>query len=241
MNKFSFKIIFILFLALLPVLVNAQKKRNKYSGVTNLRQFDKQKMHFGFSLGYNSSSYASENNRSVDTLTVLEVQKMPGFNVHLLSVYHFSKNVKLKFDPGIAFQARNVEYTRYSPVLEESFFEAKPIESTVLELPLTFKLRTNRIGNFAAAVLLGGKFNYDFDSQSTVVDDTVLKVYPQDYAATAGVGIDFFLQYFKLGLELQYAHGFNDLLVHDTAPSATPISYLQSRVWTFKICFEGSW
>lgn len=235
----------ILLLVTSPFVVSAQKKRGKKktqnTGVMNLRNFDKQKVHFGFSLGYNKATYAYENSLTNDSLAILEVNPDPGFNIGLVSVLHLSENVKLKFMPDISFQSRTAEYTFLSPVTEEFSLETKPVESTLIQFPLLFKLRTNRINNFAAAVLIGGKYGLDIASQEGVIDDEVLKTRSKDISAEAGIGLDFFLQYFKLGLELKYAHGFNDLLVHDNILYSDPFTYFQSRVWTFTVTFEGSW
>lgn len=206
----------------------------------NLRNFDQQKVHFGFSLGYNNATYAFRHNRINDTIKVLEVDNNPGFNIGLVSVYHASENVKLKFMPEISFQRRLVEY-EYDERNEDRTRDSKEIESTIINLPLLLKLRTQRINNFAAAILLGGNYGIDVASQEDVKELTILKAKSEDLSAVAGVGLDFFLQYFKLGLELKYAHGFYDLLVHDGSEFSRPIDYLQSRVWTFTITFEGSW
>lgn len=239
-------ILLFLILASAPLVGVAQKKKGKRktqnTGIMNLRNFDRQKIHFGFSLGYNNAAYDYENSLLNDTLAVLEVNPDPGFNIGLISVLHLSENVKLKFMPDISFQSRTAEYTYYSPVVEDFLpTELKPVESTFLNFPLLFKLRTNRINNFAAAVLVGGKYGLDIASQENVVDETVLKTRSKDLAAEAGVGLDFFLQYFKLGLELKYAHGFNDMLVQDNIEYSIPFDYFQSRVWTFTVTFEGSW
>lgn len=251
--KINFHIVLVLLLFVsTPFLASAQKKKGKRktknTGVMNLQKFDRQKVHFGFLLGYNKAGYDFRNNFSNDTISILEVEPTPGFNIGLISVLHFNKNMKLKFMPNVAFQRRDVEYTFDERFLlvdnNKDLTQTKPIESTIIEFPLLFKLRTNRIDNFAAALLIGGSYGIDIASQKNVVDLTVLRANDQILSAEAGVGLDFFLQYFKLGLELKYAHGFNDLLISD-APSysvySSPIDYFKSRVWTFSITFEGSW
>ena len=249
-----YKCLTLLLLIAAPFFVSAQKKgktKTKNSGVTNLRNFDRQKVHFGFSLGYNKAGYGFNNNLSDTTLKILEITPNPGFNIGLIAVYHISENVKLKFMPDISFQRRVVEYTfdttNYIFQPREFFLKSKAIESTVIEFPLTLKLRTNRIGNFAAAILVGGKYSIDTQSQKDVIDrgsdpyTRILKANDKDLSAELGVGLDFFLQYFKFGLELKYAHGFNDMLIHDNSIYSNPLDYLQSRMWTFNITFEGSW
>jgi hypothetical protein len=48
-------------------------------------------------------------------------------------------------------------------------------------------------------------------------DGPFVRLYPLDFFAEFGVGIDFFLQYFKFSPELKVSVGFRDVLVHDPA------------------------
>ncbi|MFP5471502.1 MAG: porin family protein [Bacteroidia bacterium] len=235
------KIVVVLFLICLSVNVFAQKKSNKYSSVENLRTFDNQKFHFGFLLGYNNSSYKLKNNLTNDTLNILEVENRPGFDIGLVSVYHISKNVKLRFTPNISFQDKQVEYTFFSPTLEKSTQDNQVIESTFIEFPLTLKLRTNRIKNFAAGILLGGKYAIDAASQKDKEDLGVpfLKTQEKDVSMIIGGSFDFFLEYFKFGVEIKYNHGFNNMLFQDQNIYSSPLDYLFSRVWSVTLTFEG--
>lgn len=235
------KVVGLCFLILLSFGLNAQRKTNKYAGVENLRTFDNQKFHFGFLLGYNNSSYKLKNNLSNDTLNVLEVENRPGFDIGLVSVYHISKNVKLRFTPNISFQDKQVEYTFFSPTLEKSIQDNQVIESTFIEFPLTLKLRTNRIKNFAAGILLGGKYAIDAASQKDKEDLGIpfLKTQDKDVSMIIGGSFDFFLEYFKFGVEIKYNHGFNNMLFQDRNIYSSPLDYLFSRVWSVTLTFEG--
>lgn len=234
-------IIFIWFF--LPALVIAQRKSNKYPSTEQLKAFDNQKFHFGFSLGYNNASYLLSRNYNNTTIKALEIQNMPGFDIGLISVYHISKNLKLKFVPTISFQDRLVQYDFVEFNSGSVQLQDQKIESTIIEFPVLLKVRTNRIQNFAAALLLGGKYYIDANSDKNVFDTEnlqFLKTQDQDYAMIIGGGFDFFLEYFKLGLELKYNHGFNNMLFQDHNYYSDPIKSLYSRVWTFTITFEGS-
>jgi hypothetical protein len=235
------KIAGLAFFLVFSMSIHAQRQSNKYSSVENLRTFDNQKFHFGFLLGYNNSSYKLKNNLSNDTLTVLEVENRPGFDIGLVSVYHISTNVKLRFTPNISFQDKQVEYTFFSPTLETSKQDNQVIESTFIEFPLVFQLRTNRIKNFAAGILLGGKYSIDAASQKDKEDLGIpfLKTQDKDVSMIIGGSFDFFLEYFKFGVEIKYNHGFNNMLFQDHNIYSSPLDYLFSRVWSVTLTFEG--
>jgi hypothetical protein len=207
----------------------------------NLRTFDEKKFHFGFSLGYNNSSYKLKNNYSNSELHILEVENLPGFDIGLVSVYHISKNIKLRFTPYISFQDKQVEYHFFQGKDKPLLIDNQRIESTLIEFPLVLKLRTNRIGDFASAVLLGGKYGIDAASQKEKEDagKPFLKTENIDYGIIIGAGFDFFLQYFKFGVEIKYNHGLNNMLFKENSIYANPLDYMRSRVWTFTITFEG--
>jgi len=222
------------------VLVFSQKVAHKYSGLQQLRTFDQQTFHFGFSLGFNQLTYKVGRPLPNNQLPVLESNPRPGFDIGLVSVYHISKNLKLRFTPNISFQDNIVEYT----FLDGNSFkkETQQIEPTFIYFPLLLKIRTNRINNFASAILLGGQYGLDAASQKDKVDTKevqFLKTTDKDYAAVVGVGFDFFLEYFKFGIEIKYNHGFSNLLLQDYNKYSSPLDYLKSRLWTFTITFEG--
>lgn len=241
--KFSKSVIILVVLSL-PIFGFSQRKSNKFPSIEQLRSFDDQKFHFGFSLGYNNSSYKMHRNYINPSLISLEIQNNPGFDIGLVSVYHISKNLKLRFVPTISFQDRLFQYDFLETFDSGSVtLENQSIESTFINLPLLLKLRTNRIKNFAAAVLLGGQYSIDAASDKDVFDTPTiqyLKTQDIDYSMIIGGGFDFFLEYFKLGLELKYNHGFANMLFQDHNFYSDPINSLYSRVWTFTITFEGS-
>ncbi|MDA8715491.1 hypothetical protein N9M27_06360, partial [Flavobacteriales bacterium] len=66
-----------------------------------------------------------------------------------------------------------------------------------------------------------------------------LKIKKPDYSFELGVGTDFFLQYFKFGLELKYSMGFPNALIQENNQWSRPIDSLRNQMWLFSITFEG--
>jgi hypothetical protein len=207
----------------------------------NLSKYDRNMFHFGFSLGMNYSDIAVkgvENIQSLDSVYVVEPKGAVGFNLGIVSDMRLGEHFNLRFIPGISFVGRGMNYTLYEqdtvPVLYE-----KVVNSVYLEVPLYFKFRSRRINNWRIYLLAGGKFMYDMATKEEVEsEEIILKMKREDYTWDLGVGTDFYLEYFKLSLEVRMAFGLNNLLVEDQTVFTSSIQSLKSKTFMFSIYFE---
>jgi hypothetical protein len=92
--------------------------------------------------------------------------------------------------------------------------------------------------------MIGGfKYTLDLasqkDARNTVPGQEVIKLNNQDFGYEAGAGIDFFLPYFKFGIELKMAMGMRNLLVRDQTIYAQALDRLNSKVFLISLTFEG--
>lgn len=235
-------------LALVALLAGPSLARAQSSGgvkVENLPNFDLRRFHFGFLLSYNTSDfYTRLRSRApfTDSLLVLNHQRRPGFNLGIVASLNMGRNLSLRFLPTLSFQERILEYQFRASTGETEFF-LKPVESTYLEFPLLVKLRSDRINNFAVYLIGGGKFSIDMASQKDVNqaldDETIIKLAKYDYSAEVGGGFDFFLQYFKFGIELKTGIGIPNLLVRDGTRFDLPLDGLRSKTYVLTFTFEG--
>lgn len=211
----------------------------------NLPYFERHKFHFGFTLGGNSAGFRVDYDlTSIDSLISIQAESQGGFNIGIVSSYRFNEHLTLRFLPTLAFAQRNVTYIFQSTVLDINETDTRIVESTYIMFPVLFKFRSARYNNFAAYMLGGGNFAYDLSSQfdidnNVIVPEQVLKVQRQNWFAEVGFGTDFFLEYFKLSLELKYSHGLNDIFIKDDSYWAFPISGIKAQMITFSVHFEG--
>ncbi|MFM9986123.1 MAG: outer membrane beta-barrel protein [Flavobacteriales bacterium] len=241
--RYHLRITFIaaILLLLCTVVSNAQKIK----GHENLGNFDNRMYHFGFLLSYNQSSFFIDYKPDFtfqDSLLGIDNVPQAGFNLALLASFNPIKNVNLRFIPGLSFQDRGLNYRFLkSDGTTETFL--KRTESVWLEFPLLLKLRTNRVNNFSAYALIGGKLGLDMQSQkdvsSAVAGNIVVKLQDRDASIDAGGGFDFFLPYFKFGIELKTAFGMKDVLIHEVNQFADPIARLRTRTFVLSFTFEG--
>jgi len=214
-------------------------------GRENLPSFDSRYYHFGFLLSANTSSFFIDNKADFtfnDSLLGIENVPQSGFNLALLASFNPIKNVNLRFVPGLSFQDRGLNYTFLTADNKVETF-LKRTESVWLQFPLALKLRTNRVGNFAAYALIGGSYGIDMQSQKdvdeAVAGKIVVKLQKTDMTIDAGGGFDFFLPFFKFGIEMKTCFGTESILIQENNQFTDPISKLRTRTFVLSLCFEG--
>jgi len=144
----------------------------------------------------------------------------PGFHVHALSNLRLARNFDLRFTPGISFGGiREITYTfkdNQSTMIDPEDNPVR-IESNFLEFPFLFKYKSERLNNFRP-FLIGG-MNTRLDLAATKKtwgrsrkENNLVLVKPLDFYYEMGVGMDFYLQYFKFAIELKYSVGLVNVL-----------------------------
>jgi hypothetical protein len=222
----------------------AQKSGAK---ISNLGGFDTRNYHFGVQLSVNSADFYMDRRFDPmfqDSLISLQNISQPGFNIAIIGSLHFNKNWSLRIIPGISPKERKISYN-YLESDGSTLTYDKIVSSFYIDVPLLLKYRTDRINNFAAYVIAGGQLSRDMASQEKVknelasLEDQVIKIERLDYLINAGGGFDFFLPYFKFGLEVKMVYGLKNLLIQDNTQFSTPIESLKSRNFILSFTFEG--
>ncbi len=211
----------------------------------HLPNFDQRRFHFGFLLAYNTADFFLKLNPqaySRDSVLAIDHLRKPGFNLGIIASLNMTTNLSVRFLPSLSFQDRVLRYRFRNSDGSEQVFE-KPVESTYLEFPLLLKLRSDRINNFAVYVLAGGKAALDMASQkdvnNAIDDEVVVKLNRFDYAGEVGGGLDFFLPYFKFGIELKTGIGIPNLLIDDGTRFSAPLQGIRTKTYVLTFTFEG--
>lgn len=211
------KIVIILFL-FLSLKGHSQNANRMFSRdpIINLENFQKQKIHFGFFLGFNSYDY------KIDYKTVsqdIQIQKTTGFNVGLVADLRLQEYINLRFEPGLYYTQRNLHYP-------SSYFSTTPTESnklrevngTNLHFPLLLKFSSLRTGNIRPYLLGGVSATLNLASNSKSKDDnyeSLFRVNRWTKNYELGLGIDVFSEYFIFSPSIRGVFGFNDELIRD--------------------------
>lgn len=220
---------------------NGQKLLRNTS-ILNYQRGDRTLLHFGFTLGFNYMDYRAL--LSGATPYRAETGKMNvGFLVGIISELRICEDLGLRFLPGLEFATRSLAYTNVEDV--EGGKQYVYNESVYLSLPLMFKYKAKRINNFRPYLTAGSSFKYDFHNHDRLKPDKsmFLRTNRSDVFLETGVGCDFYLPYFKFGMELRFSLGLTDALVHKNDPEnpgyenyTNALKKLNARI--FSICFN---
>jgi hypothetical protein len=237
--------VFIIVLLFFAGLSSVQGQYRNKEKVKNLTEFDLNPYHFGFVLSVNTSNLAitfKDQTQFSDSLLSAQTVSQPGFNLGMLASLDMTPNWHLRFIPTLSFDERIIEYT---------FLESdgsidvlsKNVSSTYIDFPILLKYRTDRINNFAAYLIGGAAISLDVASQKDVnnnrEEEAIVKIAPTNYSAHVGFGMDFFLPYFKFGIELKSVLGFKNVLIDDMTKFSDPLESIKTRSFVISFTFEG--
>ncbi len=208
----------------------------------NLPKYDHQRIHFGFTLGLNSSNFRVQkvdDFKEQDSIYSIEPGAVMGLNLGIISNLRIGNHFDLRFIPALSFAQRNLEYNFYYPGSSGNLI-TKKIESTYLEFPLNLKFKSKRINNYRVYVLAGGRYSIDMVSQAKVQnrDKDIVKLERYDYGYEIGMGFDFYMTYFKFSPEIKMFNGLNNLLVSENTAFARPLKGLKSKIFLISFTFE---
>jgi len=142
---------------------------------------------------------------------------------------------------------RGVQYTitpliEVHPVAMNQLIQDRLIQQSKM---LNIKYKSVRVNNFSAYMIFGGAYSIDlasnagFENNSSNPNDIVVAIKRSDYMAQIGFGTDFYLEYFKFGIELKMSYGLTNVFIQDYTDFSNPISRLNSQIFTLSFTFEG--
>jgi Outer membrane protein beta-barrel domain len=199
--------------------------------IINLENFQKQRVHFGFFLGFNAYDF------KIDYKTVsedIQVKTTTGFNVGLVANLRLQEYIDLRFEPGWYYTQRILQYPK-------SYFPATPIptssdllrevNSTYLHFPLLLKFSSQRTGNIRPYLVGGVSATLNLSSNAKSIDDNYedrfrVKSWTTNYEL--GFGIDIFSEYFIFSPSIRGVFGLNDELIRDNNPDSPWTSNIES-------------
>jgi hypothetical protein len=205
--------------------------------------YDDKLLHFGFSLGFNTMDFnitPSQTFLASDSIYPEVSTLNPGINIQIVTNFRPAKYFDIRFLPGVSFGQRIIKYYKNGVLYNDQ----QRLESSFLEFPLMLKFKGDRLNNVRPYVIGGLNYRYDlagkkeFDDQKPVY----IRLKRPDLYYEFGTGMDFYLTYFKLSVELKMSNGFSDVLVKESVPGHTEffnaIEKMKSQIWVLAFHFE---
>jgi len=250
-------------LILIAFLLPSEGKTQR-SVVLNMPHYEEETFHFGFVLGVSQSfvtikpiadlsthvfdsTYIPDILPLPDSARVLTVQSKPtpGFVISIVSDMRLGNHFNLRFLPSLAFGDRDLLYTlqTYKNGDTLNLNITKKVPSTYINLPLEIKYKSKRYNNFQAYLLGGIQYTLDLASQAKKreqknQDQKIVKFNQNDFYIEAGVGFDFYNEWFKMGVELKMMYGLMDVLKREHNVYTDSIDKLSSKIFQLSFTFE---
>lgn len=208
----------LLCLVLVAGNLNAQEEKPR-----NLPAFDLKRLHFGFTVGFNTMDLGLVRNYDADEFLYADVSNvLPGFQVSIVSDLRLNANWNLRFLPGISFGSREVHFYEFNGRVPGNLADVGNADNPValgpsfLDFPLHFKYRSKRVNNYRPYLVGGLNFRYDMSAKRKGKYDNesneYIKLLPGDLYLEFGFGTDTYLRYFKFAPEIKLAVGLLNVM-----------------------------
>ncbi|GHV68379.1 hypothetical protein FACS1894199_15520 [Bacteroidia bacterium] len=214
------------------------------SHILNYQRGDRLNLHLGFSLGVNFMDYRALMSGENELRSESGSQGI-GFLVGFVSELRLSNNMGLRFMPGVEMSSRRLVFSNVPDV--EGGIVGSQVNHVYLTLPLMLKYKAKRINNYRPFITAGPSVKYDFANHAHIdpFNDIYLRTKAIDTFLEMGLGSDFYLPYFKFGVELRFSLGLFDVLNHEPDPEMPGYDHftyslkkLNARMFTIVFHFE---
>ena len=209
----------IVVILLFSVQAKAQLGKSMFTKdpIINLENFDKQRVYWGYFLGFSSFDFKTDFKRN--NAPPIEVKGHTGFNVGLVGVLRLQEYIELRFEPGLYYASRTLNYSEFTREIDA----VREVKATYIDFPLMLKFSSLRTGNVRPYLVGGVSTTLNLSSNSKSEDDNMqqkfrVKPWTQNY--TVGFGIDLYFEYFKFSPSIRGVFGFNDELIRDNDPNS---------------------
>ena len=187
-----------------------------------------------------------------DSARVLAITStpVPGFVVSIFGKVKVGKYFEIQFVPTLSFGDRTLNYDLQTFHLHSGGKDTiqfltilKKVPSTYVSFPFEIKYKALRYNNFRPYLLGGVQYSLDLASNAKKREqnnrnEKIVKFNANDVYLEAGVGFDFFNEWFKLGIELKMMYGLMDVLKHENNIYTESISSLNSKIFQLSFTFE---
>ena len=206
----------LLFLLLFSPILLAQEGMFSKDPIINKENWNKQRVHWGYYLGFNSLDF------KFDYLSVtqdIEVQSSTGFNVGLIGNLRLTEFLDFRFEPGLYITQRNLIY----PNITDPVDRLREVKSTYIFFPFLLKYSALRTGNVRPYLVGGVSTALNLGSNAKAPDDN----YNDRFRMTkwsnfyeVGFGIDLYFEYFVFSPSIRGVFSMKDELIRDNTPGS---------------------
>lgn len=227
---------------------------------------DDNNLHFGFTFQYVSAEYkilkkgafpdgkdwreVRPENWGLDItipgkFSSISSKPSKGFGIGFVVNQKVHDNVDLRLTPILVFSDKLLTY-HFEDGVQESIVKEKKLATTVVDFPLSLKIKSNRRNNFRAYMMGGVKYSMDISSKKNTnneEEDDPMEMSINNrrnfLSYEAGLGMDLYFEYFKMSPEIKLSYSFDSVMKKEKLHVfSNPIDKLMLRHVTFSLFFE---
>lgn len=215
----------------------SQKKRWVNQNNPN---YDDRKLSYGFLIGLHSTAYQIKYadrfvTQPFDSVYSVEPGWSPGFSLGFIVNYRITDLLDFRVTPKVAFYEHTLRY-RYT---DETPTEEKLVETTMVELPLLLKYKSERRGNIRMYMVGGIKPGLEASGKKDMENaSSTLGITGTNLSLEAGFGFDLYYPLFKFSPELRFSRGIVNVLENTTNRYGQPLERVNTNTVTLYLLFQ---
>lgn len=213
-------------------------------------EYDNKKVHFGYLLGLGTTNYTVKTNSTFATATDSSVYaittptsntlRMGGLmNVQLNDYFDF------RFSPTVSIYSRELLTSALRKNLGDTSIvekEYKQVDKAWMEFPVAIKYKSERRGNVRMYVMGGFRYGLETNAINFVSRNRTrnsIDTKTGNLNVEYGIGMEWFMRYFKFTPELQFSHGIRNMLrAGGTKEPSTQLQRIGTHNVTLFLMFE---
>lgn len=157
-----------------------------------------------------------------------------GFSLGFIMNYRLNDYLDLRVTPSVAFNEYQVNYY----FIDSTPSEQRLIETTMVELPLLLKYKSERRGNIRMYMIGGVKPGIQASGQKEFENGETLEIKTTNLNLEAGFGFDLYYPLFKFSPEIRFSRGVSDLLANRSNEFGEPLSRVNTNTITVYLLFQ---
>ncbi len=216
----------------------------------NMPKFDYKKIHFGFGVGVNTANFYIRNSdtffdaKKIRKVYGIESYQAPGFHLGPIFNVHLGNHFDFRLLYTLTFIQRNLKYNLRTVNAENEVLQTThtmKIASTFSEFPVQFKFKSVRINDYRFYLIAGANYKLDMANKRKIPEELrpMIRLKRHDIYGEIGLGLDFYLKYFKLSPEIKFGAGLLDMTVRDDTEFTGAMKYLRSKMIMLSFHFES--
>lgn len=229
----------VLLILLLTLAQEGFSQKKRWVNLNN-PQYDERKLSYGFLIGLHSTAYQIKYadrfvTQNFDTVYSVEPGWSPGFSLGFIVNYRLTDLLDFRITPKVAFYEHTLRY-RYT---DETSTEEKLVETTMVELPLLLKYKSERRGNVRMYMIGGVKGGLEASGKKDRENTSSnLGITGTNVSLEAGFGFDLYYPLFKFSPEIRFSRGIVNILDNTTNQYGQPLERVNTNTITLYLLFQ---